>query len=615
MNELNSEERISLRTMIAKARVMAGNAVDETTAIQDIDSETALFKEAQAMQPPYDPESLLNYVELIPHLRPCIDSMKANIDATGHTSVLTTSWMANLDSEEARQAIADALIIEHEVALEEEALLGVLDKDKKEEAIDKAEDGYIPTEEEIDVVAKRLERRIRRETYAFDAFFESCCSDSSFPQLREAVRDDIESMGWGCMELTRDRFGRLKRLSYVSAYTVRPVSQSNEVVYVAERDDVTPISEYREIKVPRRFYRYVQIINGKKIYFKSVGDPRVISARTGKMYPSLDAMRAPEGDLCDGGEGPDAEPGNELLWFSPHYAKGPMAPVRWIGNLLAVLGVREADETNYNYLSSNAIPAGMLLVSGGSLPRPQREMVEQQWRNLFTGSKGSGKIVVLEANNKGDKSPNQNSPVPTVTFQSLRDAQQTDALFTEYDQRASDRIGASFRLPPILRGYTPSSLNRATANASIEFAEQQVFSPIRNEFDWIVNKYIIRDLGICYLKFKSNTPETTSSEEITSLISAAAPHGGLTPNEIRAMVGRIINEKMPAIREEWADAPMVLTLSGQLGALTSMADGETETDDRLRKVETILSQVVTQQFKDAGLDYEIKAHLVDGADL
>ena len=46
--------------------------------------------------------------------------------------------------------------------------------------------------------------QLRREEYLFDAFFDNCCSERSFVDLKRIVKEDYESHGWGCYEKERD---------------------------------------------------------------------------------------------------------------------------------------------------------------------------------------------------------------------------------------------------------------------------------------------------------------------------------------------------------------------------------------------------------------------------
>lgn len=621
-----TERHADIRGILAKAAVLTGRQVSEPTAIAEIEERSNAYGEAGAVDPPYDPESLLNYIELTPHVTPNISAYQNNIEGYGHHAVIVEAWMADLESEEAREAIRNALQIEQWVE-EEEAAMDSASKAEDgdvDPGEDQGEDPNVPgddgeiTDDDIDAAIAKLTTQLRRDKFLYDAFFKNCCSSMSFSKLRRVTRYDIEAHGWGAWEMLVNGAGQLKRLNYIPGYTIRPLKDEGELVDAVEPDPITPLSEGREITVPRRFRRYVQIVGDKKVYFKSPGDPRIISRTTGKVYKTVLEMRRPDDK---GGEGPKAMEANELIYFSLHDPRTPCPPPRWIGNLLAVLGVREADETNYFYLDSSAIPPGILFVSGGKIPRDMKDRLEQRLTQEFAGSENRHKILVVEAHPlklKGE----ERTMLPSMEFESLREAQQTDATFTKYDERSADRIGASFRLPPMLRGYTPKDLNRATAIAALDFAEAQVFAPEREDIDWVINKYILPRIGVKLHTFKSNSPPTRSPEEIAELIKVAAPHGGILPYEIRELLADSLNTTLATIDEQWGYWPMPMTLNG-MGRGAEMApsdDGMAPEQDpaqmarmtaRLDDLQRRVEAVLTDELRQAGYDLEVSAKLQD----
>jgi capsid portal protein len=631
---------LTVRELLAKARAMTSD-VEESAAIDAISAEEQTWRSMQAVLAPYDPESLLRYIEITPHLRPCIDAMAHNIDGFGFTSGPVEPWIDSTDDEKALQAVKDAMAIEAWVTEEEEARAAEAEAEKLSERIaELTRKSATPRtlrkwqrrldlikekppasdidDEEIDNTAeaelKRIRDQYKRERYLFDAWFKHCCSESSFVDLRKKVRADAESHGWGTVEWLRDATGRLKRLQYVPAYTVRPLKDRGESIAVVEDDSITPLSKNRETVVSRRFWLYVQQVDGRKVYFKSPGDPRIVSRTTGKIYETVEDLQRPT-DAKKPGEGKEAVEANELMWLGKHDPKTPCSPPDWIGNLLSVLGGREADETNYFYLRDNAIPSGLLFCHGGTVPRVTKARIEHRMAHELKGAQGSGKIMVVEAKPGKGAAPGEKSMLPSLTFQSLRDAHTDDALFSKYDLRGGDRIGASFRLSPILRGYTPSDLNRATAIAALYFAEQQVFSPLRNSFDWNMTKYILPEIGVRLLVFKSLSPPTTSPGEVGDFVRATAPHGAFTPAELRDIAGETMNRKMIQIDEEWTKRPLLLTLNGQGGGgeAATTADNA-EIAARLRGIEIKVAQIVTEELRAVGLDYEVGAGFVDNSE-
>jgi hypothetical protein len=75
---------------------------------------------------------------------------------------------------------------------------------------------------------------------------------------------------------------------------------------------------------------------------------------------------------------------------------------------------------------------------------------------------------------------------------------QQDAMFEGYDERCNLRVRSSFRLPPLFIGYA-QDYNYATAVASYQIAEAQVFKPERDEFDETINVTIMRELAPEYV--------------------------------------------------------------------------------------------------------------------
>ncbi len=608
---------LTVRQLLAKARAAVG-PVDEARAVQDIDATSALFGNAGAVEPPYDPESLINYAELSPHLEPSLEAYAQNVDGYGHQFQPAQPWMDALDSAEATEAISQALEFERWVAREEARLAYEADRAAGRDPVGAPPgSGAVPPATDADVDAAREEIRttLVRERFLATAFFDTCCSEMSFGRLRRITRRDVETHGWGTIEMRTDGLGRLKRLTYVPAYTVRPLADNGQQVLVQEPDPVTPLSGQRTIAVYRRFRVYVQIVGQDRFYFRSPGDPRTVSLRTGTAYPNAAAMLAAEGK--------DALPASELLWLGLHSPRTPCPPPRWIGALLGVLGSREADETNYYYLRDNATPAGLVLVSGGRLTQQTIQRLEARLGAELRGARGAGKLLVLEAfsGQKATVDPTARTMMPTLSWESLRDARQQDALFTAYDQRNADKIGATFRLSPLLRGYTPSDLNRATAYAALDFAEQQVFQPLRDEFDWMVNRTLMPRLGIRFLRFKSNSPPTRSAEEVGALVQQAAPHGGLTPAEIRELLADVLNKPLRKIEEPWTTQPMAMTLAGYpppgspepapAGGEFGLEQDAASVQGRLAALEQRIAAVATEELRAAGLDPTVSVRTVD----
>jgi len=545
---------ITLRVLLAKARAKVGINISDQQALSAISAEAIAWQKCQAVDAPYDPESMLSFVEMTPHLQPCIEAYCQNIDGFGHYADVVEPWMENLSSEEAQTAIRAALEIEAWLTARD----ATTEAQRTNENAEETQPAEV-TEEEVNAARDALETDIRRERYLFDAWFKSCVSDSSFVMLRKKVREDRESHGWGCIEILRDGAGFPRRLCYVPAYTVRPIVDTGEDnVKVTELDKVTPLSKGSEITITRRFRRYVQNVNGEWRYFRSIGDPRIVSNLSGVVYTEegdKDSKKALERMFK---AEPDAVQANELWWISRHSARTPCPGPRWQGNLLQVLGGREADEQNYAWFKNGTIPPGVLIVDKDA------KKIESAIRDAQRGAGSKNRLVVIEGKTTQTAviDPTNRMPLSTISYQSFRADQPMDQVFGEYDKRNGDRIGSSFRLSSVLRGHTPPDLNRATAMAALYQAEQQVFAPEREEFDWAVNKFIMPEIGIRFLRFVSNTPPTRTPDEIIAALTA--DNGtSLLPGERRDALSGVLGTDLADVqKEDWAKQPSAYTLAG-----------------------------------------------------
>ncbi|MDR2137356.1 MAG: hypothetical protein LBO68_03620, partial [Synergistaceae bacterium] len=163
-------------------------------------------------------------------------------------------------------------------------------------------------------------------------FFEFCNPDIPYSQLRRRVRRDLETLGNGYWEIIRDGQGEIAWIEHIEAHTMRLTKLDAQRVDVtlAIRDDES--NEFREYPYKKLFRRFVQIRNGRKVYFKEFGDPRVIDSRNGR--PAGDEDTAVERIV----------PATEVIHFKLYSPHSPYGVPRWIGNLLAVLGSRQAEE-------------------------------------------------------------------------------------------------------------------------------------------------------------------------------------------------------------------------------------------------------------------------------
>jgi len=175
-------------------------------------------------------------------------------------------------------------------------------------------------------------------------------------------------------------------------------------------------------------------------------------------FSSLDELLA--SDATDG-------PATEILHFKLHNPRSAYGTPRWVGNLLSVLGTRQAEEVNFLYFENKSVPPLALLVSGGRLSAQSIPRIESFIENHIRGKKNFFKILILEAESGGAGGSLDHTGRMKIELRPLTGAQQSDALFQNYDERNHDKVGQSFRLPRLLRGDI-RDFNRSCYSADTE---------------------------------------------------------------------------------------------------------------------------------------------------
>lgn len=492
----------------------------------------------ETVAPPYEPEMLCKVYENSNSLRQNVDSYKTNIDGFGHEF----EPVILLRESGAREAVADAIYIE------------------RNEAATTGNTGGLaallpPTEQEIDTKIENLRYQMRLEKARVESFFENCCAEMSFVSLRRNTREEVEVTGNAFWEVIRNELGQISQFALIPARSIRLVKTKSQAMTVPLQIRIGPLL-WRTETMRRKFRRYAQIAGDTCVHFKEYGDPTIVSSKTGKSYSDIAAMSAAE----DGNQ----VQANEVFHFRiPSVRSGSYGAPRWIGNLLSVLGSRSAEEVNLAYFENKSIPPMAIIVSGGRLAPDATKRLEDWIEVNIKGKKNFHKILIIEAETSaGAIGLTDNASLMRVEIKFLTDAQLKDGLFLQYDAANMDKVGMGFRLPRLLRGDI-RDFNRATALASLDFAETQVFLPERNEFDFVMNRFILTELGIRLWRFKSLGPRLSDSQDWGDMITKLTTAGILTPADAREIIGKkVLGHELPLIKADWVNQPLTLTIAG-----------------------------------------------------
>lgn len=534
-DEIRSQKELA-STALVKA-VLVGGDLGRSEQIQP-EENRALFGKLGALDPPYDPEMLCILFEHSNSLRQNVDAYCTNIHAFGHRF----EPVFDLDGDDADDELEAELEMRASMEMSKRAARKQRRSPKHAQEMG----------DRVQALREALRREMRHECIRLRNFFKFCCQDESFVQLRKITCQDLEVQGNAYWEILRDLEGDISQFVHAPAFTMRILPLDDETVEIEERVRVS-ITGFKKRTVKKRFRRFVQRVEDKLVWFKEFGDPRVISHSTGKVYANAQELEREE-------EG-KGRPATEILHFRIHNMRSPYGVPRWIGNLLSVLGSRQSEEVNFLYFENKAVPPMAMLVSGGRISDGSVQKIEDFIETNIKGKRNWHKILILEAEPAIGTVSNETSARMKIELKPLLGAIHQDALFQKYDAQSRDKVGESFRIPRLLRGDM-RDFNRSTAFAALNFAEQQVFQPERQEFDFLINRKIMPALDARYHELVSLAPVTRDPVAMAEMVKNLMNANVLIPSEGRELAGDIFNRLFKRIESLWTQQPAQFTLAG-----------------------------------------------------
>jgi PBSX family phage portal protein len=318
------------------------------------------------------------------------------------------------------------------------------------------------------------------------ALFKEPYPNTSFIDIRRKLRRQKESIGYAFLEVLRNVAGEIVGFRNVETHNVRMVKLDTPILVkkVVERD-----GKEVELQMWDRERRFAQRVALKTlVYYKEFGASRDVDRNDGKWGNPDDKASQIS----------DQNKGTELLMFgvNPDVITPYFVP-RWINQMPSVVGSRKAEEQNLQFLDSGGMPPAIIFVQGGTLAKDASD----QLRLYLSGdNQNKYRAVVVEAqSSSGSMDSAGNVQVRVERFGAEK---ANDAMFMAYDERTEEHVRVGFRLPPLFLGK-PNDYNFATAQTAYMVAEAQVFQPERDAFDEVINKTIVKAMGIKTAKIKS----------------------------------------------------------------------------------------------------------------
>lgn len=495
---------------------------------------------ATFLEPPEDPAEMYKMFQLSAYIAPVMDALEVNVYKAPYQLKPIIPFDRPL---EARRIIADALLWQKASAT------GRVDFETEQ----------LVSDAEVDALFERLSRRAKIERHYLDRYFEEAVPDMTYRQLGALTGQDMEITGNAYWEVIRDTSGNIARFQWLPSVSMRATPQGSEQIGTTKivRDSVLGWVRTAQI---RRFRRYGQLrgygaSSDVMAWFKEFSDPRVMSRASGKYYPDLETMQHAEGDM-------DADPpriplpATEILHFKLLFGgNSAYGKPRWAGSYVPLRGSRDLDEENQKIVGDEAVPSLMMMISGGIVGQKSYERLKNQIEERKKGRKG---IMIVEAvaSTNAPVTPQQQ---PRIDIEKLKSEQNTDMLFQKYDIRNEGKADASWRMPRTVLGKPGA--NRATSQAERQFAEDQVFTPLRADKDEPVNNYILADQNITCWRYETQSMQPRDPQQRAEILRILTEVGILTPNEGRELAADIFSKRLDDLQGLWTlFPPRVLTV-------------------------------------------------------
>lgn len=492
--------------------------------------------------PPYPLDLLASMGELSDAIWKCAAAMAANVGGQGYDFVPAEDVRCPAEPSEADEArLAAALSTLSPDAV---AAITELAANGRSEALDRLTASLGSDMADL-VVASVKWAEVQAERARVRRFFRYFWVRGSWAALEQRQVVDKQLTGNCYMELIRGA-DDIKGGEHLPTHTMRiarPLGSTEMAFW--ERSET---GEWVMRKRMYRPWRYVQWVNGELRWFKEYGDLRPMHCETGdyetpsKPVP-LD-KRATE------------------VWHRAEYVSGrtPYGIPFYISAFNQAVGRAEAAEKNLDAIADNGIPSGLLLASGIENLDAFVQHAEEKFRELAEGEGRAGLMVIaakLASNvQQAMEGGSGGQAVPKLDVVKLNDLILKDALFKDYMKSTELDVLGTRRLPGIVVGAS-HDYTRATADAAMRAAQQQVFGPEASTTEWWINNRLLPDLGVRYWDFRVRMTTISDESIVGAVVQALTEAGGITPRMARDLAERFLGAK-GGPGQPWDDVPSSL---------------------------------------------------------
>jgi PBSX family phage portal protein len=303
--------------------------------------------------------------------------------------------------------------------------------------------------------------------------FDNCNPEMTFTEVLAAVWTDVECLGNGYIEITRNSRGEIDGFYHVPGTTMRLRGNGEG---------------------------FLQIREAERRYFRALG-------------------AAEENDPLTG------ERENEVMHLKKYTPQSSYYGIPDIvAAMAAVVGDKEAREYNIDFFENHAVPRMAIIVEGGQL---SDEVLAQIQGYMETEIRGQGhKTLVLDV--PGNDVHIRLEPLTIGVAQ--------DAAFLDYRKANRDEVLMVHRVPPSKITIVENA-NLANSQDQDKTFREQVVRPEQRRIEYRINRMIREQMGVGDWRFEFVEMDLSEAMQEAQIAEICAKIGAWTPEEIRGRAG------------------------------------------------------------------------------
>jgi len=367
-------------------------------------------------------------------------------------------------------------------------------------------------------------KEIRRQLEKAETFLSLGMPEYPFPDLLASMWRDLETIGQGFIEISRNANGEIDGLYPCKSVTIRHLKDGSGYLQVRgnERRFFAKYAADDETRA-----RSVKVKAVKQVLGSGRGNSYLIDVPVfwGTASRGIDANLFERAIEKEGDEA--AERVNELLCMKKGTAKDTVyGEPDTLAAVYDLFGARYAAQFNASYFENATIPRLAIIVRGGELSPDVVEAI-RRWVSNQNQIDALNEILVIEV------------PGTDVEIErwNLSVSQLNEAGFNDFRVLCDERIMRAHRVPPsIIASIT--GLNRAVSQEANWRFLSNVVRPEQRRIEALINYIFREDLGIRDVVIDLAVPELISERERAEILSILMGRGVLSINEVRRFYGR-----------------------------------------------------------------------------